>query len=849
MFYFQPTFFSQLSQCTEVEFSLLVQSDNVNRRISEYRKRRAEIEKMKNEGVQDAVVKTAEQEAAKIKRGLPGITFQATFEESLSKNGHRGVWRKQSAAHLNGLFVCDFDHIDDPKGKFEEWVKLGPLFSDKILLVFITASGKGLKVVGKADVSDGNIIDNARKLAATLGMETDESCKDASRLSFCPGKDDILFLNNELFTYENKEFEETYGSEYRSNLSAGHMERGAASGRSKCGVGVVGSNGSPNSGQSGASDGCAQGAAQCDGEGVHSLILDKDENGNYTYRGVKYADIIEALVAARGGYPTAGGRHLFTLQLASDLRYICDNNKEALVEIILLSRSAKEIEQERGRREIEDIAASATGHNMLNYMPKRLRTALESVGIRTAGSGIDAADGKTNTIDYQYWWKRLEPLLGPGLAEAVAPFRDEIKLGGVLAAGAMFGSYLTKCWWEHYDGERRRMSFLVYIVGDAASGKSFIIDLDRNIMSCLRYNDKIGRDWEREYKEDKARRATSRKDQGKEAQEIKHPVIRIVPSTISNAMFYRRSMDAVAEVGGEEMHLHLYTMESELSTALRAQIGSWAGKLDLECKSFQNEYAGVDYANEQSVNGLIQVNWNQVVSGTMDAMRRKITPSTVLDGLVTRLALFVMPSNDFTMIDRKKVKSDRSREEALKTWGFRLDKLEGNLPCERLVETAYKWCADKAETAKFEGDKIMDYFRKRVPMYMVRYGLVRAVLRQYDTFVKTGNLEIDDKDVEFAELIGDYLLYIQQYMYGQQIEEALEVQNRDFRPRQRKSRFVEIYAQLPNEFSIEDLVQHGYKQSSASTLASRLKGANIIEAVGKSKWRKLTKDVSTFTFY
>ena len=144
----------------------------------------------------------------------------------------------------------------------------------------------------------------------------------------------------------------------------------------------------------------------------------------------------------------------------------------------------------------------------------------------------------------------------------------------------------------------------------------------------------------------------------------------------------------------------------------------------------------------------------------------------------------------------------------------------------------------------------MDYFRKRVPMYMVRYGLVRAVLRQYDEFQKTGNLEIDDKDVEFAELIGDYLLYIQQYMYGQQIEEALEVQNRDFRPRQRKSRFVEIYAQLPNEFSIEDLVQHGYKQSSASTLASRLKGANIIEAVrAKSKWRKLTKDVSTFTFY
>lgn len=103
--------------------------------------------------------------------------------------------------------------------------------------------------------------------------------------------------------------------------------------------------------------------------------------------------------------------------------------------------------------------------------------------------------------------------------------------------------------------------------------------------------------------------------------------------------------------------------------------------------------------------------------------------------------------------------------------------------------------------------------------------------------------------MEFAELIGDYLLYIQQYMYGQQIEEALEVQNRDFRPRQRKSRFVEIYAQLPEVFEAKDLVQHGYKQSSASVLASKLKASKIIEAVGKSKWRKLTKDISTFTLY
>lgn len=803
----------------------------------------------------EKTIKEAERAASAVKKKLPGLTFQATFEPSTTAKGYRGVWRKQSAARLNGLYVCDFDHIDHPHKVYAEWMREhADIIHDNVLLCFVTASGHGLKVVAKADPQRGNIIDNARWLAEQLGLETDEACKDASRLSFCPGKGDILYIDNKLFTYENKEFEEKYGEDYRNNKSASvsksrandsHYVSAAKEAAQGSAVAARNDGGSGMASVESGGGACAQSSDR----NSRGITLDKDKDGNYVYKGVKYSDIIEQLAAQRGGWPSAGGRHLFTLQMAADLRYICDNDKESLIEILALCRSAQEIERERGHKEIEDIAATATGHDLLNYMPKRLRTALENLDIPTNGSGIGAQDGENNKVDYAYWWSRLRPLLSAGFAEAVAPLRDEIKLGGVLAAGAMFGTYLTKCWWNHYDGERRRLSYLVYVVGDAASGKSFIIDLDKQIMACMRYRDKIGHDWERQYKEDKQRRATSRKDQGKEAQEIKHPVIRYVPSTISNAKFYQRSMDAVQDVGGEEMHLHLYTMESELSTALRAQVGSWAGKLDLECKSFQNEYAGVDYANEQSVNGLIQVNWNQVVSGTMDAMRRKIQPSTVLDGLVTRLAVWLMPSNDFSMVERKHVAKDFQREEALKAWGFRLDEVEGELPCERLVDAAYKWCAEKAETAKFEDDKIMDYFRKRVPLYMVRYGLVRALLRQFDEFKKTGKLVIDDDDVAFSQLIGDYLLFMQTYMFGQQVEEALETQNRDFRPRKRKSKFIEIYAKLPSVFSKSDLIAVGYKDASASTIASNLLKQDIIEKVDTGKWKKKIADISTIATY
>ena len=93
-----------------------------------------------------------------------------------------------------------------------------------ILLVYITPSGKGLKIVFKADISKGNLIDNQHAMAKVLGVEVDESCKDASRMSFICKETDILYLDRELFTYENKEFGERYDQEYRDGHSAAERE-------------------------------------------------------------------------------------------------------------------------------------------------------------------------------------------------------------------------------------------------------------------------------------------------------------------------------------------------------------------------------------------------------------------------------------------------------------------------------------------------------------------------------------------------------------------------------------------------------------------------------------------------
>ena len=449
-------------------------------------------------------------------------------------------------------------------------------------------------------------------------------------------------------------------------------------------------------------------------------------------------------------------------------------------------------------------------------------------------------------VDYEAWWRRLEPLLGdsPVLREAVAPLPDHHKLAGVLAAGAMLGTYLTRCWWEHFDGNDYRLSFLVYIIGSAASGKSFVPKLDALIMAPMQAADRVGREWERQYKEDMKKRAASSKNAKSEAPEQQHPVIRYLPSTISNAMLYRRLTDAVDNeaIGpdGQPMHLHCYTCEAELATALRAQQGSWAGKLDLECKSFQNEVAGVDYANDQSVNGIIQVNWNQVVTGTPDAMGRKIRPGTVLDGLVTRLVVFPMPSNDYAMIERQRAYRDHERECLLRSAGIRLEQIKGELKCERLVDFCYDYERQLAREAAVEQDLCLDYFRKRIPLIMMRYTLVRMVCREAhpQALPKGGGnealeLTVTDSDLEFARLIGDFCLFSQMHMFGQQVMDALEAEKRMFVPKRRTEKMRQAYKQLPHEgITREMLVERGICKDTkiASTVLLRWLADKLVES-------------------
>ena len=842
MFDYSYNFTLPCQPCTAEEFEKLVTSAKVRSAIAKARECEAAIRQLGDDA--DEMRKQLEAEKAKAKRNLPCIMFQATFDA----DGSGKRWRNNKNARLNGLFIVDIDHVDNPDLMWQENMdvikRLG--IEDRLMLGFMTASGHGLKYVLKADASIGDIAANQEWFCKSLCIEFDKACKDAARISYCPSKEDILFINSEIFDYNNEDYDRQFGGKYRGGVKTASSSE----------TNGVGNQSLPLGGDGGGLSGGSSLPLGGDGGGLEGL-----------FHGVPFARIVEEYTKlyrredwTEDGIPQPGERHQFVHRMARDLRYLCDMDKAMLVKLLHTSPTCRYIEG-RDAKEFERIVDAALSYKTICGYPQSVRMACKNCGIDLPYFGAGEIADDQDEIDYDFWASRLLPLLHPDnprdiYARAVAKMDDKLKLGGVLVAGAMTGTYLTQCYFQHYDARLYRLSYLVYVIGPPASGKSFLADLDKVLMYAMKQQDETFRKMEKEYTEKKERTEQMKGAKETDIPSKPHVPIRYVPSTISNKVLYNRLTDAVTSDSPEAMHLHLFTTETELATALRVQVGSWAGKLDLELKSFQNEWAGVDYADNGSANGLIQVNWNQCISSTQSSVIKKVRGGDLDDGFITRLALWLMPPTKGKMIDYKgdqPVEFDDIRlapeDMDIVSMCIELSELTGRINCEPLVRAAWEWCDNQTDLAKLDNDECREYFRKRIPLYMIRYTLPRMVCMQYEEFKKTGKLVVTEEDKEFARLIGDWLMFASIRQWGNRLMTTWETKAEENKVRERSSSFADRYTTLPEEFTLEQLMPFYSNKRSAQTAIYTMVKKGIIEKVTKNRWKKIVSNIYDTPMY
>ena len=746
--------------------------------------------------------------ANSLKESLPCLIFGARdFDEvPMKKNPEKRMKRRVLAGiHLSGLFMFDVDHVDNPREIFEQTQQEG--FPWEVVFAHVTSSGQGLRLVCKARVEIGNIADNQIALAKELDVKPDLSCIDASRISYAPMREDVYYLNEEeLLNYYNEEFDKMYCEAYRKGSTE------------------------PTK-------------AQTRKESNENETLENDEERDINYHGVSYAKICEAWQAAQGGAPTTGDRHRTMLQLALDLRYICDNNPENVDWALRQCGFVQDIIRERGEGEVRAVADTACERRMYKDIPKRMQGVLESVGIRSGEPATAQRPVATVDVPYEQFAQRLEPLLSAPYAEACRGVSRKNWLGAVFASGAMYCTLLSRCWYRHYDGALQRMNPQVLIIGHPASGKSFAKHLDDQIMCSMREQDEVVRLAETRYKQEQKKRGTSSKAQKQDALVEPEGMIRYLPTKTSNNIFFRRLKRAKEMVEGQQLPLHLYMFDSELDSSISAQSGgAWIGKHDLELKAFHNELSGVDYANGDSINDILPVYWNSVTTGTNVSLHKKFTLRNINDGLCSRVAIFLMERANFRMVGKNLV--DNKTNEALKAWGYKMEKLHGELPLQRLVDHVYDLCELSAQEAEAADDLVLDYLRKRAVFYATWFTVPRIVAREYDKFVKTGKLEITDDDLKFSTLMYDAVIWFQDYFFGQMLQDSWDNAEREYVPRRKNSKNADAYRDLPETFTMKDVMAVlDIEDNPARQQCNRWLKHGFVERVKQGKYKKIFKEI------
>ena len=177
--------------------------------VAKYRQMLAEMKKLTDE----AARKKAKLVADAVKRTLPGACFQAaefaisTGDDPKKKYnyGKTGRWRDMRYAYLSGLVVIDVDHCGNPRELFVRLQQEHDFKELGILLVYVSASEDGMKIVFKADPDyPHNLICQQWQMAERLGILqwVDDGCKDSTRLSFLTTPDDVLYCDEkELFNH------------------------------------------------------------------------------------------------------------------------------------------------------------------------------------------------------------------------------------------------------------------------------------------------------------------------------------------------------------------------------------------------------------------------------------------------------------------------------------------------------------------------------------------------------------------------------------------------------------------------------------------------------------------------
>jgi len=537
------------------------------------------------------------------------------------------------------------------------------------------------------------------------------------------------------------------------------------------------------------------------------------------FKNIPYASIIAEWWHRNGGEPAEGERNVKLHKLAVNLRAICDNKKEVLMQVMpRFGLSDMEL------KSVVDSACKEPPKGISKVMQQILESEelrMKNEEFASAHPELQLDDDAQSDSSLFTLHSSLKKALPIGLKESLVGVPVSMHMPTLIGIMPICGAYADGVEVEYCDGNIHHLGLMAIIHGEQASNKSVVKNAIDVWKRQFDDEDALARKREEEWKERKKGRKANEK-----APEDPHVLIRQVPVTVSCSTLLKRFKNS----GGHT----LYSFGEELDTLRKTNgAGSWSSKYDIYRLSFDRGEWGQDYNSDAAESGVVKVAYNWTMLGTNGALRKCFKADNIENGLSSRVMLAEMPDSSFQKMPKfgKRSADDEARIQEAVT---RLRGFTGLIDVPRLRKTIEQWCEEKRVEAAKDIDHVKDIYRKRAAVIGFRCGVIFHLL--------SGKEKETKACLDFATMMAEYCLQQQIKAFG----EALESQFVDARDACiRYGSNHSVFDQLAPAFTMDDLraLKRGFcGEAALRKIISRWYRDHWIEKTDRTHWKKLTID-------
>ena len=532
-----------------------------------------------------------------------------------------------------------------------------------------------------------------------------------------------------------------------------------------------------------------------------------------SFKGIPYTSIISEYWRRTGGEPSEGERNKRLHQLAANLRAICDNNEEWLLEV--MPRFGLSAQEMRGI--IHSACKEPTkGSRLMDQIVESEELRVKSEEFATAHPELDdMAHDDSSLITLHPSLRKALPI---GLRESLVGVPVTMHMPVLCSVMPIAAAYADQVTVEYCDGNTHRLGLMSIIRGEQASNKSVCKNAVDIWKRQLDEEDALARKREEEWKERKKGRKANEK-----APEDPHVLIRVVPVTVSCSTLLKRFKNAQGHT--------IYSFGEELDTLRKTNgAGSWSSKYDIYRLSFDFGEWGQDYNSDAAESGVVNVAYNWTMLGTNGAMRKCFKSDNIENGLSSRILVAEMPDASFSKMPKfgKRSAEDEARIQEAVT---RLRSFTGLVDVPRLRKAIETWVEEKRVEAAKDIDHVKDTYRKRAAVIGFRCGVIFHLLSGKDKETKSC--------LDFALMMAEYCLAQQIKTFGEALRnEYVNAQDEC----QRYGANHSIFDQLAPSFTMDDLraLKRGYcGESALRNIITRWRRDGWIEKTDSKHWHKV----------